>query len=850
MDEPIDVFLAFGGVDREGVEEVAAQLRQWGWRVFMDTDLPSDADKLAGLKTRLLAARAVAVLLPENWEDSTYLQDELAVCRELRDNNVSVQTYTACAVERVCDLPAYTERWNWQLWNPAEPEAVAQRIHSTLAKRLGLPASGEDAPTSLAHLVGRETELRVLAEWLEPGHGLRAIVIQGVGGVGKSYLVDCFSLAYRRRFRAYAVVRLQKGWSGSAADLATLVAVQVGLAAVGDDALRQLGAHLAAGRMLLHIENVDTSEGASAVGRLLTTLDAGVVAVTACIPAFHQTNTCRVLSLAPLDRTDASELLKRRYRSATDDERPSESVLLDALGGLPLALELAATLMRYMGSSPQSRVLHKLSKRGFDISNPAANAGHDGALAPLLRASVDALAAVARTQLDADPDKVKGALQTLAHAPPAGVGASLAAVLCGWPDEEELGDVLTLAASMSVALTVSRERSPGWRLHPLFAAVLPTDTSVDDVDARFEAWFTERVGKQESWVALAEETSMRATFLERCTDAAFGRLAHASLGYVYAGPQADWLARGQRFEDCDHADHCWAARYVTAAASSTLDSAESTLCYAAAAAASACTPRQRAMTALVKVDALQQLGRVFHAQRLAQATRSVAADDGVAAWSAGCVANIYQSRGELDAALRIREEDELPVYERLGDVRNLAFTKGKIADIYQSRGELDAALRIREEEVLPVCERLGDVRGVAVIKGKIADIYQLRGELDAALRIREEDELPVYERLGDVREVAITKGKITDIYQLRGELDAALLIREEEVLPVYKRLGDVRNALVCRANMAMILLGRHRPGDRSRALALLRNAHAAAVRMKIPEATQIQQVIHTHWGTP
>jgi len=30
----------------------------------------------------------------------------------------------------------------------------------------------------------------------------------------------------------------------------------------------------------------------------------------------------------------------------------------------------------------------------------------------------------------------------------------------------------------------------------------------------------------------------------------------------------------------------------------------------------------------------------------------------------------------------------------------------------------------------------------------------------------------------------------------------------------------------------------------------LRNAHAAAVRMKIPEATQIQQVIHTHWGTP
>ena len=67
-------------------------------------------------------------------------------------------------------------------------------------------------------------------------------------------------------------------------------------------------------------------------------------------------------------------------------------------------------------------------------------------------------------------------------------------------------------------------------------------------------------------------------------------------------------------------------------------------------------------------------------------------------------------RGELDEALRIRREEELPVYERLGDVRSRAVTLGQIADMLQARGELDEALRIRREEELPVYERLGDVR--------------------------------------------------------------------------------------------------------------------------------------------
>ncbi|HLM46904.1 MAG TPA: hypothetical protein VK458_23735 [Myxococcaceae bacterium] len=82
----------------------------------------------------------------------------------------------------------------------------------------------------------------------------------------------------------------------------------------------------------------------------------------------------------------------------------------------------------------------------------------------------------------------------------------------------------------------------------------------------------------------------------------------------------------------------------------------------------------------------------------------------------------------MDEALRIRREEELPVYERLGDVRSWVMTIGQVADILQARGELDEALRIRQEEVLPVYERLGDVLPLLICRAKLAVIYLRRSQ--------------------------------------------------------------------------------------------------------------------------
>ncbi len=175
-----------------------------------------------------------------------------------------------------------------------------------------------------------------------------------------------------------------------------------------------------------------------------------------------------------------------------------------------------------------------------------------------------------------------------------------------------------------------------------------------------------------------------------------------------------------------------------------------------------------------------------------------------AAVAMGSIADISFRRGNYDEALRIRQDIELPVYERLGDTRSAAVAWGSIADIAFQRGNFDEALTIRREMQLPAFERLGDTRETAVTWAKIADINFQRGNYDEALRIRQDIELPAFEQLGDARSAAVTWGSIADIAFQRGNFDEALRIRQEIQLPTYEQLGDVRSVAVTWGKIADI----------------------------------------------
>jgi tetratricopeptide (TPR) repeat protein len=244
----------------------------------------------------------------------------------------------------------------------------------------------------------------------------------------------------------------------------------------------------------------------------------------------------------------------------------------------------------------------------------------------------------------------------------------------------------------------------------------------------------------------------------------------------------------------------------------------------------------------------EQRGELAEAQSLFEDAARIAMADGDelgAVIARGAIADMLFSRGELDEALRIRQEDELPAYERLGDTRSRAIVFAKIADIMEMRGDVDDVLRIRLEEQLPVFDRLGDLRARAVTMGQIADNLCMRGDLDEALCIYRDEELPVYEELGHaheravtlrkigdidaqqdrldeawaryqqaleiieplnaIRDVAIIRGAMASLLERRGELDEALRIRREEELPVYEQLGDIRAHAITIGRIAGIL---------------------------------------------
>ena len=145
---------------------------------------------------------------------------------------------------------------------------------------------------------------------------------------------------------------------------------------------------------------------------------------------------------------------------------------------------------------------------------------------------------------------------------------------------------------------------------------------------------------------------------------------------------------------------------------------------------------------------------------VADATDEVIVRQRLAWWAE--VADLERVRGELNEALRIYEQEELPVYRRLGDVRSVAVTQGQIADILQDRGQLDEALTIREQEQLPALERLGDVRGVLVARANLALNLLKR----AAPGDRDKARSLLCLALADARRLGIPEaGQIEDIIQ-------------------------------------------------------------------------------------
>ncbi|MCY1018173.1 metallophosphoesterase [Pyxidicoccus sp. MSG2] len=736
--------------------------------------------------------------------------------------------------------------------------------------------------------VGRKEELERIAQAVLPASGAPRPVavcsLLGMPGVGKSYLADRFAHEHRERFPGgYVRLTLESKETRTLEGLRDVLLDALKLPA-GPEAWVNLQARLQRPMTLLHVENVDSEPLAEVAVELVKHLQACPIVVTGRHRALGADAGWARIEVAPLDETTALRQLAAEYREArTPEESADFARLVKELGYLPLAVHLAAGYLR--AHRPVKSLFDYLRRQGFQVgpvdkADPLLTAQRSRAL---LSSTFELSLLVLREELETalgqpKVDAAMSGLAGLAHAPASGVGASLGMAMAGLPPEDF--EELTVRAFGLCLLEEATEgrKEPGWRLHPLLAELLRGEARDSAVIGRMTEWFVTRLPKRDPgheaeqgqhWQAVHEEAASLGSWLPEVPDAECARVDRA--GSIYAqscGPFMAWMSFTRRCvavasSSKHRSDALWTLGNVAlragelgeslaaAQAKARLDNADG-------------NERESALARGLEADILQYRGQLDEALRIRREEELPVyerlGDVRSRAVTLGQVADILQDRGQLDEALRIRREEEIPVYERLGDVRARAVTLGKVADIIQDRGQLDEALRIRREEQLPVFERLSDVRARAVTLGKVADILQARGQLDEALRIRREEQLPVYERLGDVRARAVTLGRVADILQDRGQLDEALRIHREEQLPVFERLGDVRSRAVTMGQVADILQARgqldealrirreeqlpvfERLGDvRERAVTLGRVADILQARGQLDEALRIRR---------
>jgi tetratricopeptide (TPR) repeat protein len=483
-------------------------------------------------------------------------------------------------------------------------------------------------PRAAEIFVGREPELAELAAALLHEGATRAVAIcsvQGMPGVGKSYLAERFAYLYRDLFPG-GTFRIAldpaEDSSPTAESLLSALADSLKLPAGSVAALAvRVRERLLQPRSLLHVENVDSENLACVAGQLITRLSDCPVLVSGRFQGLGKSQRWTQVRVMPFDEVTALDQLTQELALGNDTPREPEAAyrrLVHALGFLPLAVHLGAGHL--LAGRTVDGFLQSFRATGYALppADPLSLSAEE--TRTLLKSTFTLSLDLLRDELGGDGDCLTGGFAALGHASASGVGNSLGASLC---DLQEL-DFENLAVtarrlSLLEAIPTAERPDRAYRMHPLLAEFLRARSgpvAETEILARMTEWFCTRL-----------------------------------------------------------------------------------------------------------------------------------------------------------------------VYEQLGDMRSRALAMGRIADILQTRGDLEEALRIRREEQLPVYERLGDVRSRAVTMGKIADVLQARGDLEEALRIRREEQLPVYERLGDVWERSVTLGKIADVLHARGHLEEALRIRRKEIDP-------------------------------------------------------------------
>jgi tetratricopeptide (TPR) repeat protein len=186
---------------------------------------------------------------------------------------------------------------------------------------------------------------------------------------------------------------------------------------------------------------------------------------------------------------------------------------------------------------------------------------------------------------------------------------------------------------------------------------------------------------------------------------------------------------------------------------------------------------------------------------------------------------IQQARGDYDAALE-QYHRSLAISEELGDRAGVASSLNQIGIIQQVRGNYDEALE-QYHRSLAISEELGDRAGVARSLHQIGNLHYFRGEYEEALR-QYRHSRQIAEELGDPSGVARSLHQIGMIQEASGDYDEALQ-QYEYSLRILEQLGDRAGVAMSLSQMGQLFI---KTGQYAKALSLLLNALATNIKLQ------------------
>ena len=173
------------------------------------------------------------------------------------------------------------------------------------------------------------------------------------------------------------------------------------------------------------------------------------------------------------------------------------------------------------------------------------------------------------------------------------------------------------------------------------------------------------------------------------------------------------------------------------------------------------------------------------------------------------LAQIYSTRGDLAGALHFYQES-LALTERLGNIRGKAAVLHNLAQIHFARGDLDGALRLYQESLVLLeqiglpqeLERVKNVR--ALVLNELGKQYVEQGRWYDALHLFEEN-LAIYRQGNDLDARADTIYQIARVHHLLGNLDKART-HYRDALRLYEHTQNQSGIATCKTGLGRLMI--------------------------------------------